>query len=97
MLQFFFLTIFLFDIKVGKEENRGKDYAFAPFSAGVHKCSGYSLAMLEIPLVMAYMFREYDMEVADPLPGMDWSSSFGVVGADSTPVRIRYRKRHAKS
>jgi len=55
--------------EIGKEENHGHDYSFAPFSAGVHKCSGYSLAMLEIPLVMAYMFREYDMEVVDPLPG----------------------------
>jgi len=77
----------------GQEENRGVPWSWAPFSAGTHKCSGYSLAILEIPVVMAYMLREYDMEVLDSLPGMDWSASFGLVGADGTACRIRYKRR----
>ena len=43
---------------VGEEENRGVPWSWMPFSGGTHKCSGYSLAILEIPVVMAYMLRE---------------------------------------
>ena len=71
----------------------GHQYAWVPFSAGRHKCSGYSLAMLEIPVIMALAFREYDMEIVDPLPGLDFRAAFGVVGPDSKPVRIKYQRR----
>jgi cytochrome P450 len=68
-------------------------YAWAPFSSGMHKCSGYPLAMMEIPVVMALAMREYELELVDPLPGMDWSSSFGVVGLKPGAVRVKYTKR----
>jgi len=73
----------------------GHKYAWAPFSAGRHKCSGYPLAMLEIPLVMALVFREYEMELLDPLPGLDYQQAFGVVGADNSPCRVKYTRRKA--
>lgn len=70
-----------------------RSYAWAPFSAGFHKCSGYPLAMLEIPIVIALMFQRYHLELLDPLPGMDYRQAFGVVGPDASPVRVRYRRR----
>lgn len=72
----------------------GKPYAWVPFGAGRHKCSGYPLAMLEIPVVMALVFREYDMELLDPLPGYNFKQAFGVIGPDDKPVRVRYTKRN---
>lgn len=72
----------------------GHSYAFAPFSAGRHKCAGYGLAMLEIPVVAALIFRHYDMELIDPLPGMNYKEAFGVVGPDEKPARVRYTRRH---
>merc|ERR1719171_1608721 len=74
-------------------EMGGKKYAWVPFSAGRHKCSGYSLAMLEIPVAMALVLRHYDMELLDPLPGMDYRQAFGVVGPDGAPARVRYTRR----
>jgi cytochrome P450 len=71
----------------------GHKYAWVPFSAGRHKCSGYSLAMLEIPVIMALAMRKYDLQIVDPLPGMDFKQAFGVVGPDAQPVRIRYSLR----
>merc|ERR1711916_7595 len=71
----------------------GKKYSWVPFSAGRHKCSGYSLAMLEIPLVMALVFRHYDMKLIDPLPGMDYQSAFGVIGPNDAPCRVTYKLR----
>jgi cytochrome P450 len=75
------------------DESKGHAYAWAPFSAGFHKCSGYPLAMLEIPVVIALMFREYELTLLDPLPGMDYKQAFGVVGPKEGAVRVRYRKR----
>jgi len=72
----------------------GHQYAFAPFSAGRHKCAGYALAMLEIPVVAAIIFRNYDMELLDPLPGMNYREAFGVVGPEDKQVRVRYRRRN---
>jgi len=71
----------------------GHQYAFAPFSAGRHKCAGYGLAMLEIPVVMATVLRRYDMEMLDPLPGMNYKEAFGVVGPDDKPARVKYTRR----
>eukprot|EP00658_Telonema_sp_P-2_P033287 TRINITY_DN24462_c0_g2_i2.p1 TRINITY_DN24462_c0_g2~~TRINITY_DN24462_c0_g2_i2.p1 ORF type:complete len:460 (+),score=109.29 TRINITY_DN24462_c0_g2_i2:147-1526(+) len=77
----------------GQEENAGKPMSWAPFSHGIHKCSGFPLAMLEIPLVLALFLKKFDMELLDPLPGMDFKSAFGVVGPDEQPVRVRYKRR----
>lgn len=72
----------------------GHQYAYAPFSAGRHKCAGFGLAMLEIPVVAALIFRHYDMELLDPLPGTNYKEAFGVVGPDDKPARVRYQRRH---
>jgi len=49
--------------------------------------------MLEIPVVMAMVFRRYDMTLLDPLPGMNFKEAFGVVGPDEKPVRVQYKRR----
>ena len=81
-----------------QQQRKGMRYAWAPFSAGMHKCAGYSLAMLEIPVILALVLREYDMDLLDPIPQMDFRSAFGVVGPDDTPVRVvsQERKRRGK-
>jgi len=71
----------------------GHAYAYTPFSAGIHKCAGFALAMYEIPVIAAIVFRNYDMELIDPLPGMNYKEAFGVVGPDEKPARIRYSRR----
>lgn len=68
-------------------------FAHSPFSWGPHKCSGYPLAMVEIPVALAVVFQLYDMELVDPLPGYDWRAAFGVVGPDEKPCRVRFTRR----
>jgi cytochrome P450 len=84
----------------GKEELKAKNlsavrerFALSPFSWGPHKCSGYPLAMVEIPVALAITFQLYDMELLDSLPGPDWKAAFGVVGPDSQPTRVKYTLR----
>ena len=62
-----------------------------PFSPFIKR---YSLAMVEIPVVLALTLREYDLKLLDPLPGMDYRSSFGVVGPTEGPVRVQYKRRY---
>jgi len=68
-------------------------FALSPFSWGPHKCSGYPLAMVEIPVALALVFQMYDMELLDDLPGTDWQSAFGVVGPDGQPTRVKFTRR----
>lgn len=88
----------------GMEEQKGKGLsavrermALSPFSWGPHKCSGYPLAMVEIPAALAVVFQAYDMELLDDLPGHDWKTAFGVVGPDTQPTRVRMRRRNGAS
>jgi sterol 14-demethylase len=60
----------------------------------MHKCSGYPLAILEIPVVLALVMREYEMELLDPLPPMDYQQAFGVVSPDASPIRVKYNRRN---
>lgn len=84
----------------GTQELKGKGlspvrerFALSPFSWGPHKCSGYPLAMIEIPVALAVVFQMYDMELLDGLPGHDWKAAFGVVGPDSQPTRVKFTRR----
>jgi len=84
----------------GQEELKSKNlsavrerFALSPFSWGAHKCSGYPLAMVEIPVALAVVFQMYDMELLDPLPGQDMKAAFGVVGPDTQPTRVRFTRR----
>jgi hypothetical protein len=36
--------------------------------------------MLEIPVVLAIMLRDFNLDIMDDLPGYDWKSAFGVIG-----------------
>lgn len=87
----------------GMEELRAKKlspvrerFALSPFSWGPHKCSGYPLAMVEIPVALAIAFQLYDMELLDSLPGSDWQAAFGVVGPDSQPARVKFTRRQVR-
>eukprot|EP00397_Hematodinium_sp_SG-2012_P046938 GEMP01053196.1.p1 GENE.GEMP01053196.1~~GEMP01053196.1.p1 ORF type:complete len:308 (+),score=64.32 GEMP01053196.1:521-1444(+) len=76
-----------------QHQDMGKQWSWAPFGRGLHKCSGYGLASYEIPLIVALFLQQYDLELIDPLPGLDWKAAFGVVGPDDAPARVNYRKR----
>lgn len=81
------------ELKTKKLSAVRERFALSPFSWGPHKCSGYPLAMVEIPVALALVFQLYDMELLDDLPGPDWQAAFGVVGPDAQPTRVRFTRR----
>ena len=54
------------------------------------------LSMVHVVFMMFLLlfFFRYDLQLLDPLPGMDYRSSFGVVGPTDGKVRVQYKKRY---
>jgi len=49
---------------------------------------------VEIPVMVGIILKQYDLEALDPLPGMNWSQSFGVVSPDTRKGwRAKYKRR----
>lgn len=76
----------------------GQKYAWVPFSAGRHKCSGYPLAMKEVPLALARLFEKLDLEICadddQKTLGFNFQQAFGVVSPDEvTKITVNYKKR----
>lgn len=49
----------------GRDEHK-QPGAFAAFGAGAHRCPGANLAMLQIPLIVATLLHEADLEMMPP-------------------------------
>eukprot|EP00536_Pseudo-nitzschia_multiseries_P010226 jgi/Psemu1/297512/fgenesh1_pm.305_\ len=48
------------------------DYKFTTFSNGTHKCPGRVLAMIKLHVTVALLLTEYDVELPDNLPALDF-------------------------
>ena len=83
----------------------GVKYAWVPFSAGRHKCSGHPLAMKEVPMALGVLFKKLDLQLVNQgnsrskegknsLPGFNFLQAFGVVAMDEhTKIPVQYRLR----
>lgn len=60
------------------------------FGGGIHRCAGVKFAYIEMTVILAMLFREYDVELldADPRP----VSGFGTKWPEG-PLRLRIRRR----
>lgn len=67
---------------------KGKRYAWAPFSGGAHRCSGYALVMEEIPAALQVFLRHFHLELTEPLPPFDYNTRF-----HTKDIKIGFRRR----
>ncbi|EKM51452.1 uncharacterized protein PHACADRAFT_152212 [Phanerochaete carnosa HHB-10118-sp] len=65
--------------------------SYFPFSYGPRKCMGEGLAMLEMSLTLATLFKRYDLEL-EPGFEMDFQPSFTLCSRNGLPVYARLRK-----
>ena len=59
-----------------REEHRKHEHAFAPNGAGPvtgHKCAGYEFAPLMLQVFLVELYRNYDVALAGPDAGYDWT------------------------
>lgn len=70
---------------------------FLPFAHGKYSCSGKFLAMLEIPILVALFFRDFDVELMDPVPEAEWENVVASVRPKGWPFntncRVKYERR----
>lgn len=72
------------------EGGEGKGFNFIAFGGGLHKCTGVNFASTEMAIIMALLFRSYDLELVTPYEkiGVERTGS-------SKPYKtiVRYKKR----
>lgn len=56
-------------------ENSFKDTQWFPFGAGTNQCSGRHLAQMELVLIAGLLFREFDVELLEPIPSETWKNT----------------------
>ena len=80
----------MFDPQHFSEENKPPAYHWNPFGGGRRMCLGKGLAEIELAVIMAEIFRRYDVEIQQPdvKPVRD-----GVFFAPSEGLRVRCRPR----
>ena len=70
---------------------------FLPFAHGRYSCSGKFLALLEIPILVALFFRDFDVELIDPIPEADWTNVVASVRPVGWPYNtncnVKYTRR----
>lgn len=69
---------------------------FLPFAHGRYSCSGKFLAQLEIPILVGLFFRDFDTELADPVPEADWDTVVASVRPKGWPYNTNCRVRYVR-
>jgi len=72
-----------------REEDKKKPFSFIGFGGGRHACIGQNFAYLQIKTVWSVLLREFEFEMATPVPAADYDSM--VIGP--LPARVRYTRR----
>lgn len=71
----------------------GVQFAWAPFSGGQHRCSGFALVMEEVPAALQTFFQMFDLELTEPLCEFDYTARGFGVKFPTKDIRIRYKRR----
>lgn len=70
----------------------GVQYAWAPFSGGRHRCSGYALVMEEVPAALQVFLKHFDLQLTEELCPFDYSSRGFGVKFPTKDIRIRFKR-----
>ncbi len=67
-------------------------FAYFPFGAGPHICIGKSFAMMEIPLVIATVLQDYEIELSPNQREISYDARVSLRAKDDIRVTFRQRK-----
>lgn len=73
----------------GREEHKQDFWAMIPFGGGVHKCTGMNFAINEMMIVLAMLFRQFELELVTP----ETTPRYDLGAMKPSPTIIRYRRR----
>jgi len=83
--------VFDSDLSLYPDESYLDDYKFTTFSHGVHKCPGRELAMIHLKITVALLLKEYDVELPDHIPPLDFERA--TLAQREAPVIVSITKR----
>lgn len=86
----YFTEPYAYDPARFTERGEGRGFELITFGGGLHKCTGMNFARTEMSIILALLFRKYDLELVTPF------ESIGVNrGGSSKPTStlVRYKKR----
>ncbi len=72
------------------ERNEGRGFELITFGGGLHKCTGMNFARTEMSIILALLFRKYELELVTPYEqiGVNRGGS-----SKPTPTIVRFKKR----
>ncbi|VEU34013.1 unnamed protein product [Pseudo-nitzschia multistriata] len=73
------------------EDKYQDDYSFTTFSNGTHRCPGRVLAMVQLQLANALLLAEYEVELPETLPALDFERA--TLAQREGPVLVSITKR----
>lgn len=76
------------------EESNDRREALQPFSMGPRNCIGQRLALMEVRLVLAKLFWNFDLETVEGRPPMEWAEqkAFTLWEKEQGWVKLRRRR-----
>jgi sterol 14-demethylase len=86
----FFSDPYRYDPTRFSEKGEGRGFELLTFGGGLHKCTGMNFARTEMAIIVALLFRAYDLELVTPFEqiGVNRGGS-----SKPSPVMVRYQKR----
>ncbi|MCW5876575.1 MAG: cytochrome P450 [Anaerolineales bacterium] len=86
----YFADPYRYDPARFSERKEGAGFELITFGGGLHKCTGMNFARIEMSIILALLFRQYDLELVTPFEkiGVDR-------GGSSRPTRtlVRYMRK----
>ncbi len=72
------------------EKGEGRGFELLTFGGGLHKCTGMNFARTEMAIIVALLFRQYELELVTPFEkiGVNRGGS-----SKPTAAMVRYKKR----
>jgi sterol 14-demethylase len=73
----------------GRAEDKQDRFALIGFGGGTHKCTGMNFANMEMTVITALLFRQFDLELVTKHPQVQR----GVGASRPAPTVVRYRRK----
>jgi sterol 14-demethylase len=74
-----------------RKEHRKEKHAILSFGGGLHKCAGMNFANMEMAIITALLFRQYDVEILSGEPKI----LRGLGSSRPSKTVLRYKKRES--